>query len=251
MNKKKLIRNILLPPKCLACSKLLPFDGAGGEDIMCRECRGAFEAAKIKICHTCAAFMLDCRCMPDGLESAGCLALIKLSEYRASNLHGVINSVVNNIKRYKYYDGFEFLARQLLMGIRKTLNEFDIEECEVTVTYCPRSVHSRRIYGFDQAEQLARHITIQSDMSLERLISRKRKLFDKKQKSLSFAQRTNNVKDAITVSGKHSICGKTILLVDDVVTSGATMSACTAALLKAGAKRVICVCIAAAAKENK
>ena len=45
--------------------------------------------------------------------------------------------------------------------------------------------------------------------------------------------------------------GKTVFLVDDVVTSGATTAACTAALLEAGAELVMCACIAAAAKENK
>lgn len=251
MNKKKLIRNLLLPPRCLACRKLLPFDGAGGEDIMCRECRGAFEAAKIKMCRTCAAFALDCRCMPDGLEAAGCSALIKLSEYRASDLHGVINSIVNNSKRYKYYDGFAFLARQLLPGIRRTLDDLDVEECDVAVTYCPRSRRSRRIYGFDQAEQLARHIAERSDMTFCKLLSRNRRAFEKKQKTLSFAQRADNVRGVIAVLGKNELQGKTVLLVDDVVTSGATMAACTAALLDAGAERVICTCIAATAKENK
>ena len=251
MNKKKLIRNLLLPPRCLACRKLLPFDGAGGEDIMCRECRGAFEAAKIKMCRTCAAFALDCRCMPDGLGSAGCSALIKLSEYRASELHGVINSIVNNCKRYKYHDGFEFIARQLLPGIRRTLDDFDIDECDVLVTHCPRSHRSRRIYGFDQAELLARHIARLSDMTFAKLLGRKYKVFDKKQKKLSFAERANNVKGAISVINQNSIRGKTVLLIDDVVTSGATMAACTAALLGAGAERVVCACIAAAAKENK
>ena len=251
MNKLKLIRNLLLPPRCLACRKLLPFDGGGGEDIMCRECRGAFEAAKIKMCRTCAAFALDCRCMPDGLESAGCSALIKLAEYRASDLHGVINSIVNNSKRYKYNDGFEFLACQLLHGIRKALDDFDINECDVLVTYCPRSWHSRHIYGFDQAEMLARHITRQSDMTFAKLLSRKYKAFDKKQKQLSFVQRANNVKGAISAVRGNDVRGKTVFLVDDVVTSGATTAACTAALLEAGAERVMCACIAAAAKENK
>lgn len=251
MNTKRLIRNLLLPPRCIACRGLLPFDGAGGEDIMCRECRGAFEAAKIKLCRHCAAFALDCRCMPEGLEKAGCAALVKLSEYRASDLHGVINSIVNNSKRYKYHDGFEFLARQLVPGIRRTLDDLGVAECNTVVTYCPRSGRSRSIYGFDQAELLARHVSLQSDMAFAKLLFRNRRVFEKKQKRLSFSQRAENVKGAVTASGKHDISGKTVVLVDDVVTSGATMAACTASLLSAGAERVICACIAAAAKENK
>ena len=251
MNNIKLVKNLLLPPRCLACRKLLPFDGAGGEDIMCRECRGKFEAAKIKMCRSCAAFALDCRCMPDGLAAAGCSSLVKLSEYHASELHGVINSIVNNSKRYKYLDGFAFLARQLLPGIRRTLDELDIDECDAVVTYCPRSRRSRRIYGFDQAQLLARQISAQSDMTYAKLLSRKRRLFEKKQKKLSFSQRAENVKGIIALSNKYDVYGKTVLLVDDVVTSGATMAACTAVLLGAGAERVVCVCIAAASKENK
>lgn len=58
------------------------------------------------------------------------------------------------------------------------------------------------------------------------------------QTKLNYKERKENVYDAFSVLKNAQIEGKTILLVDDVMTTGATMNACAKALLEAGAKRV-------------
>jgi predicted amidophosphoribosyltransferase len=70
--------------------------------------------------------------------------------------------------------------------------------------------------------------------------------FTKPQAKLDAAARLENVKDAFAFSSKSSLQGLTILLVDDVFTTGATMNACAAALKSAGAARVIGLALAKA-----
>ena len=60
------------------------------------------------------------------------------------------------------------------------------------------------------------------------------------------AQRCANVKNVYRVTDPQKVCGKRILLLDDVITTGATAGECARVLLTAGAKEVHCGCVAAA-----
>ena len=66
------------------------------------------------------------------------------------------------------------------------------------------------------------------------------------QKSLDRDERVKNVKGAYAVRKGVDLEGQRILLVDDVITTGATISACADALMQGGAEDVFAVCIAAA-----
>lgn len=68
------------------------------------------------------------------------------------------------------------------------------------------------------------------------------------QKGLSRKERAENVKNAFGVEG--DLRGKTLLLVDDVYTSGATLNACAKALKKAGAEKVFVLTIARVTREE-
>ena len=61
---------------------------------------------------------------------------------------------------------------------------------------------------------------------------------------LSTAERVENVRDLYAVRNGISLAGKGVILVDDIITSGATMAACAQALRKAGAAEVIGVALA-------
>ena len=66
---------------------------------------------------------------------------------------------------------------------------------------------------------------------------------NKSQKGLSAKERRKNVKDIYKISEKYNVQGKTILIIDDVVTTGSTLSACADILLQNGAKAVYCATI--------
>jgi predicted amidophosphoribosyltransferase len=66
----------------------------------------------------------------------------------------------------------------------------------------------------------------------------KRTRFTETQTELNLLQRRENVKDAFKLRSKQNLKGKNILLIDDVITTGATISECGRILKRAGASKV-------------
>lgn len=182
--------------------------------------------------------------MPDLLADIGCRALIKLVAYDPGELRGVINKMINNGKRYRDNDMSRFLAEQLCYGIERILRELEAGREQTVVTYCPRNRHRVREYGFDQAELLALGIADIGGYELSSLLTRQRRGVSKSQKTLGFEARAINARRSVSLTGEMDIKGKTVILVDDVVTSGATMAACASLLMGAGAENVVCVAVA-------
>jgi ComF family protein len=90
----------------------------------------------------------------------------------------------------------------------------------------------RRARGFNQAEELARHLGLEWKNVLRRTRA------TSSQTDLPAARRHANVRNAFSLKRTHSVDGLTVLLVDDVSTTGATLNACAVALRRAGARDV-------------
>ena len=90
----------------------------------------------------------------------------------------------------------------------------------------------RRARGFNQAEELARHLGLEWKNVLRRTRA------TSSQTDLPAARRHANVRNAFSLKKSHAVDGLTVLLVDDVSTTGATLNACAVALRRAGARDV-------------
>jgi ComF family protein len=96
--------------------------------------------------------------------------------------------------------------------------------------------------GFNQAELLAREVAGHRGIPVSRALRRRKA--GAVQASLSLAERRRNVAGVFELTTKPEIAGKRILLIDDVMTTGATASACASVLKRAGAKSVALLTIA-------
>ena len=90
----------------------------------------------------------------------------------------------------------------------------------------------RRARGFNQAEELARYLGLEWKNVLRRTRA------TPSQTDLPAARRHANVRNAFSLKRSHAVDGLTVLLVDDVSTTGATLNACAVALRRAGARDV-------------
>lgn len=245
MSYRGVLSKLMFPPRCAACRELLPFDAEYGDVVLCPNCRGEWEREKLRKCPECGHSMIDCICMPDNLRNAGCASLFRLTEYDAENFYGTVNSVVNNLKRTNDKDDFIFFGEQMARSLRLKLEKYAVAPEDVIVTYAPRSRSARSVYGFDQSEHLAGEVARALGAELRKLLVRRRRLIDRRQKKLDVDEREKNARRAIVGARHHpDIKGRAVIVVDDVITTGATSSVCVDILRSMGAGCVFCSCIA-------
>lgn len=104
------------------------------------------------------------------------------------------------------------------------------------VTWAPTTSRRHIERGFDQSELIARHFAAQMKVKHSRLL---RRVNDGSQTGSGRNERL--VRPEFVA--RPNVCGKNILVVDDVMTTGATMRAASEALVHAGASYVMCLCI--------
>lgn len=207
---------LLFPARCLWCGKaVLP------EEFFCRECAGLVSAPKPR---------------QFKLERTG-----RVLEVRAPALYR--GGFRETLHRYKFQEqkGLAGQLGRLMAGQALPFGaEFD------AVAYAPLSRQSLRDRGYDQSGLLAGRIAKALGVPLRPLLEKTKET--KRQHTLGRAERLTNAKDVYRA--KPETAGKTVLLVDDIVTTGATLCQCAEALYEAGAARVCGLCAASAEKEE-
>lgn len=209
----------LYPPKCVLCGCIL-------------------EADETDLCHNCRINAPECpvlRAKYPYLHS-----WVALWYYE--------DEVRRSLLRYKFYGKrgqAEAYGRLLGMKLmREDLLDFDI------LTFVPISAKRRRKRGFDQVQLLAEKLGSQIGRMPQSLL---KKLRDNPAQSgiVGQAERRANVLGVYAVMDPEQVVGKKILLLDDIVTTGATASECARVLLTAGAKEVHLAVLAAARQHKK
>ena len=112
----------------------------------------------------------------------------------------------------------------------------------------PRSNRARRRYGVDQSAFICERLS--EECGIPHIAAIRRGSGGKAQKKLARSKRFKNTKALFSISDPSAVAGRFVILFDDVVTSGATMSACVEILKKAGASGIICLCMAQVAENS-
>jgi len=116
-------------------------------------------------------------------------------------------------------------------------------DCEIVV---PVPLHQEREKqrGFNQATLIAEVIASDFDLALDRHALKRIKPTERHRAGMDAADRARSVEQAFAVAISHSLEGASVLLVDDVMTTGSTVSAASLTLLNAGVARVHILTIA-------
>ncbi len=145
--------------------------------------------------------------------------------------------LVKNLKYGNRRDLAETMTR-LFFRYAETDDAFDV------VTSVPLHREKQRQRGFNQSREIALRVAEEMGLPYEETLVRTVNTVS--QTRLSYRERLRNMKGAFSLGKDVDVRGKRILLVDDVVTTGATMKECAAVLRSAGAKRVGMASFAAA-----
>lgn len=138
--------------------------------------------------------------------------------------------------RFKF-QGEYGLSRPLGRLMAKAVPEGESFYC---VAWVPMTGKKRREWGYDQSRLLAKAVARALGLPCRPLLEKTRETDT--QHELSRRDREKNVRNAYSARGEAA--GKSILLVDDIITTGATLTECAEALYRAGAKRVAGLCAA-------
>jgi len=232
---KNILTNLLFPPTCLACGVTLPpFPLSEKKLPLCEKCLAIFQEQKKTQCNRCSHYVCDCQCPTELMSKAKINSFAKLTFYNTDNV-SVQDKLIFELKKKKNLRLLSFLAEET----KDKLSDFFTAEQDIILCYLPRSHKALNQEGNDQAKELAKALSKTFSLPCLPLISRK-KFGNKEQKALPLTARKENVKNAFYLNQKlkNQVFGKRILLIDDIVTTGAGMSYCAKLLYQAGAKEV-------------
>ena len=228
--------------KCAGCGEIL--DAEHYYETFCDDCQLSWKASMTVGCENCFLPAVECKCMPKQLSSAGALCLRKLFFYESENSRSPQMRLIYWLKRRRVTRTVDFAAQNVARLIWNELEELGLaeEREKFIVTSVPRGKRGLTEYGFDHAALIASTLADKLGLEFSALFSSK--LGAKTQKELGKKQRLENAKKYIRFSSDRDISGKYVILFDDIVTSGASMTVCTKELIKNGATGVFCFSLA-------
>ena len=213
------IAELLFPPKCVLCQRILAKE-------------------ETDLCHNCRTEISD---FPTPKRSIPFLESWTALWYYSG-------SVRKSLLRYKFRNRRSYAAVYGRLLAMKLLREYP-EGFEV-LTWTPISPLRRLRRGYDQVELLAQAVAL--ELGTEAIPTLSKIRHNPPQSGITGqAQRRANVLGVYRPVEPERFRGKRVLLLDDIITSGATASEAARVLLTAGAKEVIFAAVAAASNEQK
>lgn len=230
MKLQNILLELLFPARCPVCDRIQPMGSQ-----MCPACTEKLIEVRAPYCCKCGKPMMDeqeeyCR---DCSENA--------HEYRQGRALYEYRSVRKSLYRFKYKGRKEYAE---VYGRLLAEHMKDIISCWNPDALIPVPLHrsKKRIRGYNQAQELAlvlgRYLQIPVETKIIRRIKK-----TVPQKQLDRQMRQNNLKKAFKIAG-NDVKLSTIIIIDDIYTTGSTVDAMTAILREAGVQNVYFITLA-------
>ncbi len=212
--------SVLFPDACQFCGALVD-KGAR----VCSKCVKSLPIIKGEICTRCGLELSNCFCKIGDFAFES-----NIAPYR---YEGPAKAIICRYKFLKLPQLATPMSAEMVAVIKRSYATVDFD----CVTYVPMTFFKFFKRRFNQSYLLANSISKELDIPLEKVLLKKPGA--KTQKHQNRRERFKNIRNKFCV--RSDVHGKTILLVDDVMTTGATLSECARVLKLAGAKRILTV----------
>ena len=224
-------------PKCVCCRTRLEY----GDKALCPKCSAEFEEFKSRGCARCARLLHQCDCSNEFLEAHFVKRVIKCFRYLDREEATPGNSLIYSLKRDNREDVLDRCAEELASAIRNSIQD--------PVSYLFTNVPRRRAaiveYGIDHSALLAKAVAKKLGAQYMPLLRSNAK---KPQKSL---ERTDRMKNAdFSLIRDLDLSDKRVIIIDDIITSGASVSMAASLLRSLGARKITAACLAIAYKDT-
>lgn len=230
----KTIVSALFPNTCVGCGTIIP----EGEHL-CEYCTEIAEKVDFtKSCRRCGSPKKECACSKRVFHFSGCAAPFYND--------GVMKDAMYLFKFARKEHIAKFFAERMAITVKSAYSDIDFD----IITFVPMSLPKRLKRGFNQSELLAKRLSkiLKLPLCDDLLTVGKKSAIQHK---LTFDERFKNAKGKFIANKKHSLNGKTVLLVDDIKTTGATLDECAKQLMLLGADEVYCITGLMTAKNKK
>lgn len=228
---KEFILWLVLAKKCKYCNTLI----TKNEDL-CDDCKENLPRIEGKRCEFCGAGKDRCTCKKHHKNFDG----ITSPFYYENSIKQGLQLLKFNNKSHLAYTFSEDMAKCVKEDFKDIKFDF--------ICYVPFSPLQTTERSYNQSELLAEALSKRLEIPVKNALV---KLFDvKSQHDMAIAQRKGNIHGIYDIKDGFSVKGKTILLVDDIMTTGETLNNCAVILKIRGTEKVYCVTAALTAKKK-
>ena len=228
------IASLLYPKRCVGCKKPGSY--------ICDSCFAKISFLEYQICGVCQKGSID------GLTHPKCKTPYAIDGIISSIAYkGIVKKLLYQFKYPPYLSDLKVpLSKLFYEGLiqQEAFTKFASKE-KILVTAVPLHINRERKRGYNQSELLGKELSVKFNLPyVPNLLLRIKQT--KPQFELTKEERKKNILGAFSINPKckNKIKGKRIILVDDIFTTGATLSEAARVLKQSGAKKVIGLVVA-------
>ncbi|OGX31935.1 MAG: hypothetical protein A3G37_01530 [Omnitrophica WOR_2 bacterium RIFCSPLOWO2_12_FULL_46_30] len=233
------LEEIIYPRYCLLCHIRIALENQL-RGVICRDCIEKIKPNRPPFCRKCGRKILKFEAPENVCAECSKTQFCFERAWASCTYEGVIKEMVHNLK----YGNKIMLAKVLSQMMIDFVSDYHLPleacDCAIAIPLSPRKLRERE---FNQAEALADNLC--AHIGLKLLKNNLKRIRDtRSQTELEKSRRWQNMQGAFALREPGAVQGKTILLIDDVLTTGATASEAARALKNAGAAGVYVLTLA-------
>lgn len=245
----------LYPARCICCRDARPAGMSTAEYVMladpegrlrqvfCEECAIDFKKSCDAVCRRCRRPAHECECAPEALRAAGVRRAFACFSYARGQRDRASSRLIYSLKDGRNRDSVNFAAHLLRRRIQLS-GVFGGEYRSAVLTYAPRGRRNARLHG-DHMKKVAALTSRLLGCEFADVFSNRT---SGEQKKRDLYGREHDAAMSIRLKKGADIAGRRVIIIDDVITSGATLGACVNLARDAGAEEIAVFTLAKTAR---
>ena len=237
MKISEILKRMFVERYCVICGEAIPYNG---KEPFCSDCAPHWQDFLQVKCRNCGRTHNQCICLPTKVRKIN-HAMAGWCVFYDASTNGEINRLFTFLKRRYDREVIDLCAERMKRAVVGICKARGVDYRDYVVTFAPRRHKNVIKYGFDQSKKLAKCLSKKLGI---KFITTFENVAKDEQKGLNKKERAINAQSSYVYKEGSLKEHKRVILVDDIMTSGATLYACAFQLYKNGATSVVPVTFA-------